>query len=86
VSRALLRARQIKALYQRELTALHRRPGLAAAVMREEETRLWCQAAAQLARLEREAEAAGLLGDEDRALLAAPAPPEGVPVQPETSA
>ncbi|MGA7669324.1 MAG: hypothetical protein WBW04_02825 [Nitrolancea sp.] len=48
---AILRARQIKALYQREITALNRNPHLGDEERREHAVRLWRQATDQIARL-----------------------------------
>lgn len=74
IDRLALRARQIRALYQRELTALHRDPSLSAADMAAHEAALWRQTAEQLASLRREAEQDGALSDEARALFAPPPP------------
>ena len=68
--RLVLRARQIRALYQRELTALHRRPGLTEDEMREQEEVLWRQAAEKLAWLREQTEQDGVLSDAGEAVFA----------------
>ncbi len=48
---AILRARQIKALYQREITGLNRNPHLDDDARREHAERLWQQANERISRL-----------------------------------
>ncbi|HET7038107.1 MAG TPA: hypothetical protein VFI42_20705 [Thermomicrobiaceae bacterium] len=76
IDRLALRARQIRALYQRELTALHRDPSLSARDMTTHEAALWRQTAERLASLRQEAEHAGALSEEARAVFAPPPQPE----------
>jgi len=73
---ALLRARQVKALYQREITALNRNPHLDDCERRDHASRLWQQASEQIARL-RESVASELneLDAEDRAVFDPPRKP-----------
>ena len=56
VERAVLRVRQVKALYQRELTALNRDPNLDDDTRRARAERLWRQANDQIARLRQSVE------------------------------
>ena len=76
--RIILRARQVKALYQRELTALHRNTGLSDDEKAVQARLLWEQVSTQLDGLRRQVEvAAAELPPEQRAALAPPErPPE----------
>ena len=86
VQRALLRARQVKALYQRELTALHRDPGIAPDELPAREAALRQQAVAKLAELREEAERAGPLDEAQRAAFDAPGrPTPGAALTPDPS-
>ncbi len=73
---ALLRARQIKALYQREITALNRNPHLDADSRRDQAERLWQQANQRMSRL-RESVASDFesFSADDRALFDPPRRP-----------
>ena len=76
--RSILRARQVKALYQRELTAVHRDANLSDDEKAMQARLLWEQVTTQLDGLRREVEAATAeLSPEQRADLAPPErPPE----------
>jgi hypothetical protein len=73
--RLALRARQIRALYQRELTALHRDASVAPDDLPARERALWHEAAERLAELRRAVEQAGPLDDEERAAFEPPREP-----------
>jgi hypothetical protein len=76
LQRLVIRARQIKALYQREITALHRDPAYDVAARRTHAAHLWRQTTEQLAALQARAEGiAGSLTDDQQALFAAPTRP-----------
>lgn len=71
-----IRARQIRALYQRELTALHRNESLSEETMRAQVQRLWHQTVEELQRLQRLAESeAGELPAARATAFQLPAPP-----------
>lgn len=72
----LIRARQIKALYQRELTTLNRNPHLSDEMRQEQAERLWRQANDQIEGLRASLEAAReRLNDEQRSMLEPPKRP-----------
>lgn len=73
---ALIRARQIKALYQREMTALNRNQRIDPAQRRVRAERLWQQSNEQINRIrvQLSADLEGL-DDEERALLEPPRRP-----------
>ena len=70
----VIRARQIKALYQRELTSLNRDRNLDDATRRQRAESLWLQACAQIERLRVDFDVDGLT-DEQRALFEPPKRP-----------
>jgi hypothetical protein len=73
---ALIRARQIKALYQRELTALNRNPYLDQQTRTEHAERLWLQASEQIARLRQTVQPEfERFSDDERSLFDAPKRP-----------
>ena len=73
----LIRARQIKALYQRELTALNRNPHLDELQRKAHAERLWCQAYDQISQLRQSAEAdLATLPSEQRSILEPPKRPD----------
>lgn len=74
---ALIRARQIKALYQRELTALNRNPHLDIETRNAHAERLWRQASEQIERVRRSLEAdVASFADDQRSLLDPPRRPD----------
>lgn len=76
MQRMELRVRQIRALYQRELTALHRDPNLDEETRLRQARQLWQQASDQLSALRSRAETQfGALDEYQRALFAAPTLP-----------
>jgi hypothetical protein len=76
VQQQLIRARQIRALYQRELTSLNRDRSLDEADRKRYAESLWRQTTEQLERLHRAAELdLGTLPDEQRALFEPPKRP-----------
>ena len=73
---ALIRARQIRALYQRELTALNRNRHLDTETRNEYADRLWRQASEQIERLRGVVERdLTTFDDDERSLFAAPKRP-----------
>jgi len=70
----VIRARQIKALYQRELTSLNRDRNLDDATRRQRAESLWLQACTQIERLRVDFDVDGL-PDEQRALFEPPKRP-----------
>lgn len=76
VERSLIRIKQVKALYQRELTALNRNPSLDAEARHVQAERLWRQANEQIATL-RHAVAKSLetMSDEQRSVFEPPKRP-----------
>ncbi len=73
---ALIRARQIKALYQRELTALNRNRHLSEEARAEQAERLWRQANDQIERIRLSlGSALGAFSEEEQALFDPPKRP-----------
>lgn len=76
MQRHLIRLRQIRALYQRELTSLNRDPNIDDATRRQRAEALWQQATDQIARIRLMAEAdLTSLADDERALFDPPKRP-----------
>ncbi len=73
---AIIRARQIRALYQRELTALNRNPHVSTETRNELTERLWQQANEQIGRLRGTVERdLTTFTDDERSLFTAPRRP-----------